>query len=179
MTTDWTGFCTCKECHKTESPWNHTTTDHNEGEQLEDRRNFGESICNSGDRTDQRGQSLMFMMMVYLPLLNGPQHLFTHNNASSCDRRDKMRTLFRFSELTDDVQTYIFQTLLWPLSVPHVTPDMASCGIGVIDIPTEAHVSLTKVSFGLWHPFVRYRNFEAVYCTHLLGISQSTRRHVP
>jgi len=34
-----------------------------EGEQLEDRRNVGESSCNSGDGTDQRVKSLMFMMM--------------------------------------------------------------------------------------------------------------------
>jgi hypothetical protein len=36
---------------------------HNEEEQLEDRRNVDENSCNSGDRTDQRVQSLMFMMM--------------------------------------------------------------------------------------------------------------------
>jgi len=59
-----TGFNTCKECHKTESLWNHTTTDHKEGEQLEDQRNVGESSCNFGDGMDQRVQSLMFMMMV-------------------------------------------------------------------------------------------------------------------
>jgi len=29
---------------------------------LEDRRNIGESSCNSGDGTDQTAQSLMFMM---------------------------------------------------------------------------------------------------------------------
>ena len=54
----------CKECHKTESLWNHTTTDHKEGEQLEDRRNVGESSCNFGDGTGHRVQSLMFMMMM-------------------------------------------------------------------------------------------------------------------
>jgi hypothetical protein len=43
---------------------NHTTTDHKEGEQLEDRRNVGESRCNSGDGTDLRVQSLMFTMMI-------------------------------------------------------------------------------------------------------------------
>jgi len=43
---------------------NHTTTDHKEGEQLEDRRNVGQSSCNFGDGTDQRVQSLMFMMMI-------------------------------------------------------------------------------------------------------------------
>jgi len=32
MNTDGTGFLTCKECHKTESLWNHTTADHKEGE---------------------------------------------------------------------------------------------------------------------------------------------------
>jgi len=59
-----TGFYTCKECHQTESLWNHITTDQKEEEQLEDRRNVGENSCNSGDETDQRAQSLMFMMMV-------------------------------------------------------------------------------------------------------------------
>ena len=40
-----------------------TTADHKEGEQLEDRRNVGESSCNFGGGTGQRVQSLMFMMM--------------------------------------------------------------------------------------------------------------------
>ena len=40
------------------------TTDHKEGEQLQDQRNVEESSCNSGDRIDQRVQSLMFMMMM-------------------------------------------------------------------------------------------------------------------
>jgi len=43
---------------------NHTNTDHKEGEQLEDRRSVGASSCNSGDGTDPRAQSLMFMMMM-------------------------------------------------------------------------------------------------------------------
>ena len=55
-----------KECHKTESLWNHTTTDHKEGEQLEDRRSVGASSCNSGDGTGQRVQSLMFMMIGFV-----------------------------------------------------------------------------------------------------------------
>jgi len=62
MNTGGTGFYTCKECHKTESLWNRTTTDHRDGEQLEDQRNVGESSCNSRDGTDQRVQSLMFTM---------------------------------------------------------------------------------------------------------------------
>ena len=42
--------------------------DHKEGEQLEDRRSVGASSCNFGDGTDQRVQSLMFMMtMMYNP----------------------------------------------------------------------------------------------------------------
>jgi hypothetical protein len=61
---DGTGFNTCKERHKIESLLNRTTTDYKEGEQLEDRRNVGESSCNSGDATDRRVQSLMFMMMM-------------------------------------------------------------------------------------------------------------------
>jgi len=47
MNTDGTCFHTCKECHKTESFWNHTAKDHMEGEQLEDRRSVGASSCNS------------------------------------------------------------------------------------------------------------------------------------
>ena len=39
-----TGFYTCQECHKTESLWNHTTTDHREGEQLEDRKTLVRAI---------------------------------------------------------------------------------------------------------------------------------------
>jgi len=66
MNTDGTGFHTCKECHKTEYLWNHNTTDHNEREQLEDRRSVGASSCNCGDGTDQRVQSYMFMMMTVL-----------------------------------------------------------------------------------------------------------------
>ena len=66
MNTDGTGFNTCKECHKTESLINHTTTNQKEREQLEDRRNGGESSCNFGDGTDQRVQSLMFMMMIMM-----------------------------------------------------------------------------------------------------------------
>ena len=58
MNTDWTGSYICKERHKAESRWNHTTTDHKEGGQLEDRRNFGENSCNSGDGTDQTGPML-------------------------------------------------------------------------------------------------------------------------
>ena len=61
--TDGTGFYTCKECHKTESLWYHITADYKEGEQLEDRRNVGKSSYKSGDGTDQRVQTLMFMMM--------------------------------------------------------------------------------------------------------------------
>jgi hypothetical protein len=37
-----------------------------EGEQLEDRRNVGGSSCNSEDGTDQKVQSLMFMMMMMI-----------------------------------------------------------------------------------------------------------------
>ena len=58
MNTDWTGIYTYKECHKTGSRCNHITTDHKEGEQLEDRRNDGENSCNSGNGTDQTGPIL-------------------------------------------------------------------------------------------------------------------------
>jgi len=63
MNTDGNGFHTYKECHKTESLSNHTTTDHKEREQLEDRRSVGASSCNCGDGADQRVQSLMMMMI--------------------------------------------------------------------------------------------------------------------
>jgi hypothetical protein len=66
MNTDGTSFYTCKECQQTESLSNHITIDHKEEEQLKDRRNVGESSYNSGDGTDQRVQSLMFMMMMMI-----------------------------------------------------------------------------------------------------------------
>jgi hypothetical protein len=62
MNTDGTDFYAYKECHQTESLWNHITTDHREEEQLEDQRNVGESSCNSGDGTDQRVKPLVFMI---------------------------------------------------------------------------------------------------------------------
>jgi len=60
MNTDGTGFHTYKECHKNEYLKKHTTTDHKEGEQLEDRSSVGASSCNCGDGTYQRVQSFMF-----------------------------------------------------------------------------------------------------------------------
>jgi hypothetical protein len=39
--------------YKTESLQNHTATAHKERERLGDRRNVGESSCNSGDGTGQ------------------------------------------------------------------------------------------------------------------------------
>ena len=36
---------------------------------MEDRRNVGESSCNSGDGTDQRVQTLMFMMFMMMMIL--------------------------------------------------------------------------------------------------------------
>ena len=66
LNTEGTGFFNCKECDKTESLWKHNTTDHEEGEQLENWRSVGASNCNSGDGTGQRVQSLMFMMMMMM-----------------------------------------------------------------------------------------------------------------
>jgi len=40
-----------------------------EGEQLKERRNVGESSCNFGDGTDQRVQSLRFMMMMMMMMI--------------------------------------------------------------------------------------------------------------
>ena len=73
MNTEGTGSHTYKECHKTESPWNHTSTTHKEREQLGDRRSDGESSCNSGDGTGQMAQPWMVMMMM------------TYNNKSCCE----------------------------------------------------------------------------------------------
>jgi hypothetical protein len=66
MNTDGTSFYTCKECHTTESLSKHTTIIHREREQSGDRRNVGESSCNSGDGTGQMAQPLMFMMMMMM-----------------------------------------------------------------------------------------------------------------
>jgi len=78
--TDGTGFNTCKECHKTESLWNHATTDHKEGEQLEDRRSVGASSCNCGDGTDQRVRSLIFTVVMTNDQQTKWQPLFPQQN---------------------------------------------------------------------------------------------------
>ena len=57
---------------QTESLWNHTNTDHKEGEQLEDRRSVGPSSCNSGDGMVQRVQSLMFIIMMMVMVIPYP-----------------------------------------------------------------------------------------------------------
>ena len=79
MNIDGTGFHTCKECHKNGSLWNHTITDHKEGEQLEDRRSVGASSCNSGDGTDQRVQSLMFMLMMMTLIIKDLRNLVMYH----------------------------------------------------------------------------------------------------
>ena len=66
MNTEGTGFYTGKECHTTESLSKHTTIIHKEREQSGDRRNVGESSCNSEDGTGQMAQPLMFMMMMMI-----------------------------------------------------------------------------------------------------------------
>ena len=107
MNTDGTGFHTCKECHKTESLWNHTTTDHKEGQQLEDRWSIGASSCNSGDRTDQRVQYLMFMMM-----------MMTYCNHSSLFTRDSLSILFS-PNLNNKVRRLYICRYSWFVNVIH------------------------------------------------------------
>ena len=75
-----TGFHTWKECHKTEFLWNHTTTDHKEGEQLEDRRSIGANNSNPGDGTDQRVQFLMFMIMTF-SITTYSTHIYNYLNS--------------------------------------------------------------------------------------------------
>ena len=66
MNTDWTGIYTGKECHKTESRWNYTTTDHKEGEKLEDQRDVDEKFVTLETERIKLVQSLMFMMVVMM-----------------------------------------------------------------------------------------------------------------
>jgi len=67
LNTEVTGFFHLQRMPQ--SRWNHTTTDHNLWEQLEERRSVGASSCNSVDGLGQRAQSLLFliMMMVVIP----------------------------------------------------------------------------------------------------------------
>ena len=89
-------FNTCKECHKTESLWNHTATDRKEGEQLEDRRSVGESSCNCGDGTDQRVQSLMFIIIIIIIILcsqtSWNSKFSVQNGRSKCTNWDDIPT---------------------------------------------------------------------------------------
>ena len=54
---------------------------------MEDRRNVGESSCNSGVGTDRRVQSLMFMVMMMM-LLETPNicRMFTHRQGKGLHR---------------------------------------------------------------------------------------------
>jgi len=121
MNTDGTGFNTCKECHKTESLWNHTTTDHKEGEQLEDWRNVGESSCNFRDGTDQTVQTLMFMMMTMMKTKMPPWHANAHCQKSTsytvlCIGSHKFRGCF----IQNVWPVYkLFQLPLWTLLMNH------------------------------------------------------------
>jgi hypothetical protein len=54
-----------------------------DGEQLEDRRNVGESSCNSVDGTDQRVQSLMFMMMLMMMMMGIINHSIAHEETTT------------------------------------------------------------------------------------------------
>ena len=55
---------------------------------MEDRRNVGESSCNSGDGTDQMVQSLMLMMMMYTVVFDDN---IARIVASSCARYEPIR----------------------------------------------------------------------------------------
>jgi len=44
MNTDGTGFYICKECHQTESLWNHITTDHKEEEQWKTEETWARAV---------------------------------------------------------------------------------------------------------------------------------------
>jgi len=119
MNTDGTGFYTCKECHQTESLSYHITTDHKEEEQLKYRRNVGESSCNSGDGTDQRVQSLMFIMTVLSSLRQNRVHCrFLHTSVKQintrCTRQHKShKPLYeiRHSNILCRVHIYDFLSL--------------------------------------------------------------------
>jgi hypothetical protein len=80
MNTEGTGSHTYKECHKTESPWNHTSTAHKERGQLGDRRSDGESSCNSGDGTGQMAQPWMFILLGFLSSCFVPLSICCHVN---------------------------------------------------------------------------------------------------
>ena len=109
MKTDGTGFNTCKECHKTESLWNHTTTDHREAEELEDRRNVGESTCNFGDGTVQRVQSLMMMMMMMMMMMNSPLYIYKCVNVEfKC--REMVSTLAKNATKPNPFEIVLLQT---------------------------------------------------------------------
>ena len=123
MNTDGTGFHTCKECHKTESLWYHTTTDHKEGEQLEDRRSVGASSCNSGDGTDQRVQPLMFMMMMVIK----NKHLFyTNNQTHSIHTRFKTNLYPPTANLTKFQKGVYYSVIKIFNNLPHNIKDLVN-----------------------------------------------------
>jgi hypothetical protein len=77
-------FTQTKNVTKLNPSKNRTTAGHKEEDQLDDLRNIGESSCNPGDGTDQRVQSLMFMMTYFnARVLHTPTPL-SHTHTSRC-----------------------------------------------------------------------------------------------
>jgi len=104
MNTEGTDFYTYKECHTTEYLSKHTTISNKEREQSGDRRNVGESSCNSGDGTGQMAQPLMFMMMI---MINFPMPLLKlRKNIVVPFGKYPRRTIFQRSGQT--VGSYFF-----------------------------------------------------------------------
>jgi hypothetical protein len=69
---------------------------------LEDRRNFGESSCNSGDVTDQRVQSLMLRMMMMIMMIKHIKQKVLLNETDFAHCVTKIKTEFDNKQIFQD-----------------------------------------------------------------------------
>ena len=125
MNTEGTGFYICKEGHTTESLSKHITIIHKEREQSADRRNVGESSCNSGDGTGQMAQTLMFMMMMIYILISHSLH--------ACYIPCSLYTLVCYSLSVSATQLILWSAWLFNF----LQPPLTSCPLTSRILPTE------------------------------------------
>ena len=71
---------------------------------MEDRRTVGASSCNSGDGTDQRVQSLIFMMMMMMMILYNYIKMYDEENIKFATAQ-KAKQIYQYKTVYTDACT--------------------------------------------------------------------------
>jgi len=149
MHTDGNGFYACKECHQTESLWNHITIDHKEEEQSEDWRNIDKNSCNSEDGTDQMVQSLMLMMMT-MKLRRGVnlQRVLNQKGGMGVSRPPQAGSKFismrKYRNRTDTSHSFPYMAIVWWL-VNRGSERWGASELGVLLVAARSGVTDSKL----------------------------------